>query len=111
MDKDVELLKIQVYVDYCHSHYNGLIMLLMSITFSFFLTFTVLLIERLIYPLTFLFFVLLFILMFGGLGIRTFSVYIKHLEGVDKMIEMINEGEPLPSIKKLIRKEKVLLFG
>ena len=104
MDKDIELLKIQVYADYCHSFYNGLIVLLMSGMFSFFLTFTVLFIEGIIYFTIYLFFVFFSILGFGGLGICFFSIYSKRLERVDRLIEMMNKGEPLPSIKELMKK-------
>lgn len=106
MDKDVELLKIQVYADYCHSFYTGAVLLSMSAMLSFSIAWMVLFVEIGMNPVGYFLFLFLFVGGFGGLGIWYYYRYRKRLERIDKLIERLNKGEPLPSIKDLMKKKE-----
>jgi len=101
MNKDVELLKVQVYAEKCHARYTLSMSLVFGFLFPFSVAFFVLFHERF---LTLGEFCILFAVLYGACFLFLLHVkrgYKDEFKTISEMIEIINEGKELPSLEEL----------
>jgi FtsH-binding integral membrane protein len=101
MNRDLEILKIQVLADYYHNRSN----LLLSFILTAFVTFTIALMT-LVYeghislPVYYLSLGIVLICVFYGLYTLE-KRYSKCLDRIDSLLKQVEKGELLPSLKEL----------
>jgi len=104
LDRDTEILKLQVLADYYHSRFTSYASFCFGFIIAWFISFATLFFQRNIDAPTYYFGIFV-----GGIGIAMFLVstlkeYHKNLNKIDKLIQCINQGEPLPSLEELRKK-------
>jgi hypothetical protein len=104
LDKDTECLKIQIIADYYHSTFTAYVSFLFSLVIVWYFTLLTLTFEGCV---PFEFFLIFLATGFMPLLVMPFIVtrkYGKKLDKIDKLIQLVNKGELLPSLKELRKK-------
>ena len=106
MNRDTELLKIQVYVGYCHSdyrsRYSGIFGAIIAVYVSLMGLFLQKAIDLLTYYLSIIVGVpILFLILWS-----VYRDYRNNLRKVDNMIKRVNEGNSLPSVEDMTKTKK-----
>jgi len=104
LDKDTEHLKIQIIADYHHSTFTAYVSFLFSIIIVWYFTLLTLTFEGFI---PFEFSLIFLAAGFIPLLVMPFIVtreYGKKLDKIDKLIQLVNIGESLPSLRELRKK-------
>lgn len=108
MNREIELLKIQVYVGYCHSTFRVQISFIFGALVAILVSLMGLFFQKAINVVTYYGTLLLCVPFFAFYVVRGYRNYQKSLGKVDNMIEHVDNGNSLPSIKDMIKgKEKV----
>jgi len=103
MNRDTELLKIQVYASYCHSTFRGRVAFVFGLIVAYCTSLLVLNLQKTMDLTTY------FVSMFMAFPVlalflwTTYSRYQRRLNRVNELIEMVNKGESLPSIEDMIK--------
>ena len=103
MNRDTELMKIQVYASYCHSDFRVRISYVFSALIAATVLFTSLAYQELIDRVTYSIAMVVGVLVFLYLMYTVYRDYKESLEKVDNMIKRVNEGNSLPSVKEMIK--------
>jgi len=103
MDKDMELLKIQVYVGYYHSHFRVLVSFILGALVAVLVLLMGLFYQNAIDLKTY------YVVVFGCFPFfavplwLTYRDYRRNLGKVDIMIERVDKGNSLPSVEDMIK--------
>jgi signal transduction histidine kinase len=103
MYKDTDLLKIQVYVGYCHSVFRSRVSYVFGAIIAVVVSLMGLILQKTIDIYTYFFSLIVAGLVFVPLLLFVYRDYRKNLSKVDKMIERVNKGDLLPSVKDMIK--------
>ena len=103
MNRDTELLKIQVYAGYCHSDFRGRISYVFSALIAALVLFTSLVYQELFDRVTYTIAMFVAMLFFLYLLYFVYKGYTEDLGKIDNMIERVNRGDSLPSVKDMIK--------
>jgi hypothetical protein len=103
MDRDTELLKIQVYAGYCHSDFRGRVSYVFSALIAALVLLTGLVYQELIDRVTYGIAMPVATLIFLYMLYFVYKGYTKDLCKIDNMIERVNKGNSLPSVKDMIK--------
>lgn len=104
MNRDTEVLKLQILADYYHSEFTSFFSYLFTLIIGFSLFILTVYFEGIIpIELTLIFAVIGFIVFAVGLFLFR-REYHKNLDRIDKLIQQVNRGEPLPSLRELRKK-------
>ena len=104
MKRDTELLKIQVYVGYCDSHFRVLISFVLGASVAVVVALMGLFLQNKIDAVTYYVVILLFVVPFFAFFVwHNYRDYRESLSKVDSMIECVNNGKVLPSVKDMLK--------
>lgn len=106
IDKDAELLKVQIYAERCHTKFTLFVSLLFGILIAFAIALFTLLHER---HISFLQFSASFLFVFGFCFLYvyyTMKDYKESFKEISHMIEKVKEGEELPKLENLKHNQK-----
>jgi len=101
MNRDTELLKIQVYADYCHSTFTSYVSFIFGGIIAFYVTIMGLFLQKTIDLTTYTLVAIVVVVPFLIFMWVAYGGYHSCLNRVDELIEKVNKGEPLPSIKDI----------
>ena len=105
MNRDVELLKVQILADYYHTQSNLTLSFLLTCLIALTIAFMTLLIEGHINLLTYYILLAVIVILFYYWLRKTNNRYSKNLDKIGDLLKQIEIGEPLPSLKELKEKE------
>jgi len=105
LKRDTEILKIQVLADYYHSRFTSSASYVFGAIIAWIISFAVLFFQHNIDIITFYFGIFVGAFGFSVILFRTFREYHKNLNKIDELIQCVNQGEPLPSLKELRKKK------
>lgn len=103
MNRQQELLKIQVYVGYCHSNFRVQISYVLGAVVTIVVSLMVLFLQNTINVVTYSVAIFLCAPLFAFLLWRGYKDYQKNLGKVDTMLERVDKGNSLPSVKDMIK--------
>lgn len=103
MNIETELLKIHVYVGYCHSAFRVQISFIFGALVAILVSVMGLFFQKAISAVTYYVTLLLCVPFFAFFVWRGYRDYQKSLGKVDNMIERVDKGNSLPSIKDMIK--------
>ena len=105
MNRDVELLKVQILADYYHNQANLGLSLLITGSIALTIALMTLLYEGHINLLIYSISLGIIMIVFGYWSRKTNNRYSEDLDKIDDLLKQVEIGEPLPSLKEL-KKEK-----
>jgi hypothetical protein len=106
MNRDVEILKIQVLADYYHNRSNLLLSFILTVFITFSITFMTLSYEgHISLPVYYVSLGAVFVLVFYGLYTLD-KGYSKWLDRIDDLLRQVEKGEVLPSLRELRNTKK-----
>ena len=101
MNRDVELLKVQILADYYHTQFNLVLSFLLTGVIALAIALMTLVYEGHINLLVY-YILLVCIAVPFSYGLRTISKdYSENLDKIDDLLKQVEIGEPLPSLKEL----------
>lgn len=104
MNRDTEILKLQILADYYHSGFTSLASFIFGFAIAWFASIIALFFQNAIDVQTYIFGIIVgFIWLLGGLFF-SFREYHKNFGRIDKLIQQVNRGEPLPPLRELRKK-------
>ena len=104
MNRDTELLKIQVYAGYWHSQFRSRISYVFGAIIAVYVSLMGLFLQKTIDLLTY------YLALFVGAPIfliflwSVYRDYHRNLDRIDELIQRVNNGESLPSLRELRKK-------
>jgi hypothetical protein len=104
LNRDTELLKIQILADYYHSQYTTNLSFYLTGFLTMAAAVFVLVVEGHISPILYWIYLFVIALPFGYWSYSTRKTYSKNLNGIDGLIEQVENNKPLPSLKELKKK-------
>jgi hypothetical protein len=106
-ENEIELLKIQVYSEYCNSMYGNLASYVLGATVAFYITIMGLYLQKSIDLITYYVFLFVPFPLFIFLLLLTYRRHEEKLKRVDQMIELVKQGQPLPSIENMLKRKSI----
>jgi hypothetical protein len=106
MNRDTELLKIQILADYYHSRFTTQASFLYGFIIAWGITFIALFYQKNIDMVIYTFSLSVGFIALGYFLYYAFKDYSKKLNSVDELIAEVNKGEVLPSLEELKREKK-----
>jgi hypothetical protein len=103
--RDTELLKIQAYIDFCNTEFSIGSSYSLGVIVAYVISVMVLYLQHSIDQTTYYVLLALGTIVFVPLVIYVYRIYSKRLSRVDKLIEKLNKGEPIPSIRDMIKEK------
>jgi hypothetical protein len=103
MERDTELLKIQAYMDYCNSDLSSSSSYVLGTVVAYYISIMSFYILKVFDLVTYYVYLFLPLPFFAVLLWLTYRTHAKRLSRVDKLIEKLNKGEPIPSIEDMIK--------
>jgi len=103
-DREIELLKVQVYGDRCHNRFISLLTIPWAFFISFSAVFYTLFLQK---TMSIIIFLGLQISISAFLVYETYDIrkkYKKDLKKISDIIEKVKNGKELPSLEELIKK-------
>jgi FtsH-binding integral membrane protein len=101
IDRDTELLKIQIYADSCHARYTLILSSVFAVVVSFLVGFNTLYYEK-IMPLDVWIISIIVVSAFAFYEVYRFiRRYKKDMKEISDMIEKVKEGRELPRLEEL----------
>lgn len=100
-DREIELLKVQIYADRCHNRFISLLTIPWAFFISFSIVFFTLYLENTISLRVFLALEILVGVFLLYESYTTRKDYKKGLKNVSEMIEIVKEGKELPRLEDL----------
>ena len=101
MDKDTELLKVQVYADYAHSRYTVQASYILSAIVAYFFAIFGLRLQNYLALELYWILVAVPIPFFGYMLYSTHKTYVQRMARVDELIKKANTMQSLPSIEEM----------
>ena len=105
MDKDAELLKIQVYADYCHTSFTFFSSIIITASVGLLLVALPLLYQGSISWLTYYVWIAIVGIGFSVLLINTLKEYHKDLDKIEDFLKKVEKKEPLPMLNEMRKKQ------
>ncbi|MGA3290513.1 MAG: hypothetical protein ABSD42_09780 [Candidatus Bathyarchaeia archaeon] len=106
MDKEAELLKIQIYADYLHTQYNSYFSFLFGFVIAGIIFSLTALSEHLISFESNLEVVIAILTVFLAIGIYANTIYGKEIMEIFDMVDALVEKNELPNLEKLRKTSK-----
>ena len=103
MNRETELLKIHVYVGYCHSNFRVLISFIFGALIAILVSLMALFYQNAFDIMTYYIAIFVCFPFFAFYEWRIYGDYKKNLGKVDNMIERVDKGNSLPSIKDMMK--------
>jgi len=103
-DRDTEVLKIQVLADYYHSKFTSSASYVFGAIIAWAISFAILFFQHNIDIITFYSGIFVGAIGFSAILFYTYREYHTNLNKIDELIQQVNKGEPLPSLKELKKK-------
>jgi hypothetical protein len=101
MNKDVELLKVQILADFYHTRISSWFSLFASILIAFSIVITTLFYERYIDPITYEVAICAFVAFFFLRLWMLSKQYSRDIDRLDDLLKRIENGKPLPPLREL----------
>lgn len=101
----IEMLKIHVFSDYCHSTFTSAASYVGGAIVALTVALMVLFYQRNIELMTYYFGLAAMAASFPVILLYIHTRYNKGLRRIDRLIEMMKQGEPIPSIAELIKQK------
>jgi len=108
MDKDIDLVKVQMCADFSHANFSALLSFVFGYFIALIILSTTILFQN--YPFSQLVWLVgmigAFISTIGFLALITWD-YMRDIKTISKMIEAIKEGKQLPRLSELIHRRRL----
>jgi hypothetical protein len=104
LNRDTELLKIQILADYYHNHFTTNLTFLLSGFLTLAGAVFVLVFEGHLTPLGYYISLIIIVIPISFWIYSTGKTYSKNLNRIDSLLEQVENNEPLPSLKELRKK-------
>jgi FtsH-binding integral membrane protein len=101
IDRDTELLKIQIYVDSCHARYTLILSFVFAVIVGFFVSFLTLYYEKAISLDVWIISIIVASIFAFYEIYRFIRGYKKDMKKISDMIEKVKEGRELPRLEEL----------
>jgi hypothetical protein len=104
LNRDTELLKIQILADYYHNHFTTNLSFLLSGFLTFAAALFVLVFEGRLTLEGYYIYLIVIVVPLGFWIYSTRKTYSKNLDSIDGLLEQVENNEPLPSLEELKKK-------
>ena len=101
---ETEVLKIQILASNYNSSYTIVVSAVFGFAFALLIAFVTLFFQNAIDLSLYYVGIIAVIVWFAILLPYASKIYSKNLDRIDKLIEQVNKGEPLPSLRELRKK-------
>jgi hypothetical protein len=103
IEKDIEMLKIQIFSEHIHTRFTTIITTSYAIVVGFSVLFFSLFYGNLFPPVGF---AIAMIALLTGAGYQVYRIrrnYMKTLKDISQMVETVKEGKELPKLEELLK--------
>lgn len=104
MNRDTEVLKIQILAGYYRSRFTSISSFIFSFAIAFLISIVTLFFQNVIGIILYTFGIIAFVIWLQVGLFFAFREYHKNLNRIDKLIQDVNKGEPLLTLKELRKK-------